>query len=62
MHKTLPSLLSIVVQVTATTLVYVILLIRCGVEHTLELVVVLMRIPGCVYFGRKHTVDTKKTL
>lgn len=37
--------MSTVVRVTAMTLLYVILLVRCEVEHAFELVVASVRIP-----------------
>lgn len=45
MQKTLPSLMSTAVRVTAMTLLYVILLVRCEDEHAFELVVASVRIP-----------------
>lgn len=45
MQKALPSLMSTAVRVTAMTLLYVILLVRCEVEHAFELVVASVRIP-----------------
>lgn len=47
MQKTLPSLMSMstAVRVTAMTLLYVILLVRCEDEHAFELVVASVRIP-----------------
>ena len=63
MQKALPSLMSTVVWVTAMTLLYVILLVRCEVEHAFELVVTSVRIPdlrsrtGASGIGRRSNND-----
>lgn len=62
MQKTLPSLMSTAVRVTAMTLLYVILLVRCEDEHAFELVVPSVRIPDLRFGPGRAELEGKEKL